>query len=73
MKINTKTYYEISVTEQEDKTIQNALRLLDDWCCDDEARDAFDSLLPPSMGLVDVRDLLETVYNLLLIEVEEKE
>lgn len=71
MKINAKTYYEISVTEQEDKIIQNALRLLDDWCCDDEARDAFDSLLPSSVELVEIRDLLETVYNLLLIEEKE--
>ena len=69
-KVKTKIYYEISVTEQEDKTIQNALRLLNEWYSDDKTRDAFDSLLPPSMGLVEVRDLLDNLYNLLLIEEE---
>ena len=72
MKIKEKKYYEISVTEQEDKTIRDALRLLDEWSYDDETRDAFDTSLPSSMAIVDVRDALETVYNLLLIE-EEKE
>jgi len=69
-KVKAKTYYEISVTEQEDKTIQNALRLLNEWYSDDETRDAFDSLLPPSVALVEVRDLLDNLYSLLLIEEE---